>query len=466
MVEKKAEHGYETGRLNLPFVGHCTFGKQPPCLDWNAINADVAVVGIPYDMGTQYRAGARFGPRAIREASTLFSFGHNGAYDHEDDVVYLPGGKVRIIDVGDADIVHTDTMASLGNAEAAIRVILKAGALPVALGGDHSVHAACIKAFDSEPPVHIVHFDAHLDFVDQRHGVRYGHGSPLRRASEMKHVHGITHLGIRGVSSSNKSDYDAARAFGSKILSVRQIRRLGTDATLEEIPVFPRSVLAETIGFGLASAFVSLLIGFPVGYSLARLPPEKRRSRLIAVILPLTLSLVVVVFGWLVVLGRNGLLNSLLIGFGLIDRPHQLLFNRTAVLVVLVQQFLPFMILSVMSVVAQINPVLEQAAANLRANRFTTFRRVVLPLAMPGILSGLTLVFILTASAFITPRLIGGPRIQMIGSLIYQQVMTILNWPFAAAMAFILLIITLAVTWVANATLAVRLDSEKSGHAN
>jgi len=240
VVEKKAEHGYETGRLNLPFVGHCTFGKQPPCLDWNAINADVAVVGIPYDMGTQYRAGARFGPRAIREASTLFSFGHNGAYDHEDDVVYLSGGKVRIVDVGDADIVHTDTMLSLGNAEAAVRAILKAGALPVALGGDHSVHAACIKAFDAEPPVHIVHFDAHLDFVDQRHGVRYGHGSPLRRASEMKHVHGITHLGIRGVSSSNKSDYDSARAFGSKILSVRQIRRLGTDATLEEIPVFPR----------------------------------------------------------------------------------------------------------------------------------------------------------------------------------------------------------------------------------
>jgi putative spermidine/putrescine transport system permease protein len=142
------------------------------------------------------------------------------------------------------------------------------------------------------------------------------------------------------------------------------------------------------------------------------------------------------------------------------------LFNRTAVLVVLVQQFLPFMILSVMSVVAQINPVLEQAAANLRANRFVTFRRVVLPLAMPGILSGLTLVFILTASAFITPRLIGGPRIQMVGSLIYQQVLTILNWPFAAAMAFILLVITLAVTWLANVALAVRLESGKGGHAN
>jgi len=226
------------------------------------------------------------------------------------------------------------------------------------------------------------------------------------------------------------------------------------------------SVLAETIGFGLASAFVSLLIGFPVGYSLARLPPGRRRWRLIAVVLPLTLSLVVVVFGWLVILGRNGLLNSLMIGFGLIDRPNQLLFNRTAVLVVLVQQFLPFMILSVMSVVVQINPVLEQAAANLRANRFVTFRRVVLPLAIPGILSGLTLVFILTASAFITPRLIGGPRIQMVGSLIFQQVLTILNWPFAAAMAFVLLVITLAVTWIANVVLAVRLDSGKAGHAN
>jgi agmatinase len=236
----EAGHGYEGGRLNLPFVGHSTFGKQPPCLDWNAIDADVAVLGIPFDMGTQYRAGARFGPRSIRDASTLFSFGHSGAYDHEDGVVYLPRDRVKIVDIGDADIIHTDTVQSLGNAEAAVRAILKAGALPVSLGGDHSVHAACIKAFDEQEPVHIVHFDAHLDFVDERHGVRYGHGSPLRRASEMKHVRGITHLGIRGVSSSNKSDYDAARAFGSKILSVRQIRKLGSDAVLAEIPKVPR----------------------------------------------------------------------------------------------------------------------------------------------------------------------------------------------------------------------------------
>ncbi len=231
-----SENTYEKGRLNLPFVGHCTFAKQTPCLDWDAIDADVAVLGIPYDMGTQYRAGARFGPRAIREASTLFSFGHSGAYDHEDDVVYLPSEKVTIVDIGDADIIHTDTEQSHANAEFAMRKILKAGALPVALGGDHAVHIPCIRAFDDQEPVHIIHIDAHLDFVDERHGVRYGHGNPLRRASEMDHVTGFTQIGIRNVSSSNKSDYDAARAAGSDILSVRQVRELGTEGVLKRIP--------------------------------------------------------------------------------------------------------------------------------------------------------------------------------------------------------------------------------------
>ena len=231
-----SKNSYETGRLNLPFVGHCTFGKQPVCLDWDKIDADVAVLGAPFDMGTQYRAGARFGPRAIREASTLFSFGHGGAYDFEDDVVYLPVDKVRIVDMGDADIIHTDTIKSHANIEFGVRKILQAGAMPVVLGGDHSVHIPCIRAYDDQAPVHIIHIDAHLDFVDERHGVRYGHGNPLRRASEMKHVTGLTQMGIRNVSSSNKSDYDAARKAGSDILSVRDVRRLGTEGVLKRIP--------------------------------------------------------------------------------------------------------------------------------------------------------------------------------------------------------------------------------------
>lgn len=227
---------YESGRLDLPFVGHCTFAKSPVCLDWDRIDADVAILGAPNDMGTQWRSGARFGPRSIREASTLFSFGHAGAYDHEDDALYLTRDQVRMVDVGDADIVHTDMAASNANIESAVRKILANGAMPITLGGDHSIHAPVIQAFEGRGPIHIVHFDAHLDFVDERHGVRYGHGNPLRRASEMQHISGMTQLGIRNVSSSNRSDYDAARAAGSDILSVRDVRRLGTEAVLARIP--------------------------------------------------------------------------------------------------------------------------------------------------------------------------------------------------------------------------------------
>jgi len=230
-------HGYETGRLDLPFVGHCTFGKRPPVTDWTAIDADVAVLGVPFDMGTQWRSGARFGPRAIREASTLFSFGHAGAYDHEDDELYLPADRVRIVDVGDADIVHTDTARSHANTEIAVRHLLAAGALPVVLGGDHSINIPCIRAFSGHGPMHVVQIDAHLDFVDERHGVREGHGNPMRRAAEQAHVCGLTQLGIRNVSSTAKDGYEAARAMGSTILSVRQCRRLGAEALAARVPL-------------------------------------------------------------------------------------------------------------------------------------------------------------------------------------------------------------------------------------
>jgi agmatinase len=226
---------YDTGRLNLPFVGISTFGKRPYVADWSAIDADVAILGAPFDFGTQFRAGARFGPRAVREASTLFSFGHAGAYDHEDDCMYL-GPDVSIVDIGDADIVHTDTETSHANIETGVRAILAAGALPVTIGGDHSINIPCIRAFVDQGPIHILQIDAHLDFVDVRHGVRHGHGNPMRRAAEKDYVTGITALGIRNVSSTTKEGYDAARAMGDDILSVRQVRKLGPQATAARVP--------------------------------------------------------------------------------------------------------------------------------------------------------------------------------------------------------------------------------------
>ena len=231
-------HGYETGRLNLPFVGIPTFAKAPLELDWTKIDADVAILGAPFDFGTQWRSGARFGPRGIREASTLFSFGHAGAYDHEDDAIYLH--NVRIVDIGDADIIHTDTMASHANIEEGVRSILKAGAMPVVLGGDHSVNIPCIAAFSQEAPVHVVQIDAHLDFVDERHGVRCGHGNPMRRAAERPWVTGLSQIGIRNVSSTAREGYEDARRMGSDIVSVRAFRAMGGAAMLERVPAGAR----------------------------------------------------------------------------------------------------------------------------------------------------------------------------------------------------------------------------------
>jgi len=240
-------HGYEAGRLNLPFVGICTFGKYPYVEDWDAINADVAVMGAPFDFGAQFRSGARMGPRGIREASTLFSFGHAGAYDFEDDVTYLDPAKVRVVDIGDADIIHTDTLQSHANIEHGVRKMLAAGALPVVMGGDHSVNIPCINAFDDQEPIHVVQIDAHLDFVDERHGVRFGHGNPMRRAAEKPYVTGLSQIGIRNVSSTAREGYVDARTMGSDIQSVRHVRAMGTQAMLDRIPEGARYYLTIDI---------------------------------------------------------------------------------------------------------------------------------------------------------------------------------------------------------------------------
>ena len=240
-------NNYDQGRLNLPFVGICTFGKYPYINDWDSINADVAVMGAPFDFGSQFRTGSRMGPRGIREASTLFSFGHAGAYDFEDDITYLPSDTTRIVDIGDADIIHTDTIKSHANIKFGVQKILAAKAIPVVMGGDHSINIPCIDAFKNEDPIHVIQIDAHLDFVDERHGVRYGHGNPMRRASEKEYVSGLTQIGIRNVSSTAKDGYIDAREKGSKIFSVRHLRQMGINKILNEIPKNKRYYLTIDI---------------------------------------------------------------------------------------------------------------------------------------------------------------------------------------------------------------------------
>ena len=229
------EHNYKKGRLNLPFVGICTFGKYPYQPDWDKIEADIAILGAPFDCGSQWRSGSRMGPRGVREASTLYSFGHDGAYDHEDDIVYLKSDSI-IIDIGDADIIHTDTLSSHLNIEYGVRKILSSNAIPIVIGGDHSVNIPCINAFSDSEPFHLIQIDAHLDFVDERHGVKYGHGNPMRRAAEKSYVSGLTQIGIRNVSSTAKEGYEDAKKMGSNIISVRQFRELGVSKIINQIP--------------------------------------------------------------------------------------------------------------------------------------------------------------------------------------------------------------------------------------
>jgi agmatinase len=175
------------------------------------------------------------GPRGIREGSTLYSFGLNGAYDIEKDITYL-GPRWKVVDCGDVDMVHGDMMQCHENTEEAIRKIVSKGAMPVVLGGDHSITIPVGKALEELGPFHVIQIDAHLDWADHRSGQRYGHESCIRRLSEMDHVQKIFQFGIRGISSSLKEDVDAAREYGSVILSPRQIRKMGIERMIELLP--------------------------------------------------------------------------------------------------------------------------------------------------------------------------------------------------------------------------------------
>lgn len=223
-------------QANLPFVGIPSFGKVPIVTDLEALDADVAVVGAPYDLSTQARSGARFGPRGIRLASTIYGLRTVSYYDSELDEVMLEG--VSMVDCGDVDMVHARPDLCLRNIEATLRTIVARGALPVVLGGDHAITIPVVRAFDDAalPDLCVVQIDAHLDFVDERFGIREGQGNVMRRLSEMPHVKHIAQIGIRGPGSSDSSDFDDARRFGSVIVGPRELRRVGVDEVVRRIP--------------------------------------------------------------------------------------------------------------------------------------------------------------------------------------------------------------------------------------
>jgi agmatinase len=227
-------------RLDLPFTGIATFAKVPLHEDLATVDADVAILGAPYDLGTQVRSGSRLGPRAIRNASTIYGLRSVRYYDSEFDKVYLDG--VRVVDCGDVDMVHARPELCLANVEAAVGTLLDRNVLPVVLGGDHSVPIPIMRAIcdRTSDPICVVQIDAHLDFVDERFGVREGHGNVMRRIAEMDAVTGLAQIGIRGPGSSDPEDFEAARRMGSTIVGPRELRRIGVDAVVDRIPDAPK----------------------------------------------------------------------------------------------------------------------------------------------------------------------------------------------------------------------------------
>jgi ABC-type spermidine/putrescine transport system permease subunit I len=191
--------------------------------------------------------------------------------------------------------------------------------------------------------------------------------------------------------------------------------------------------------------FFCLLLGYPLGFLIATTTPFWATMGFIFVLLPLWTSVLVRTYAWMVLLGRNGVFNRLLMDGGVIADPLPLLHNLTGVLIGMVHVLLPYMVLPIYGAVKRLDPAIVAAAEGLGASSWRIFWRIYLPLTLNGIFAGAVIVFVLSLGFFITPALLGGGRVMMIAVLIEQQVRETLNWPFAAALSAVLLTATLAV---------------------
>jgi len=196
----------------------------------------------------------------------------------------------------------------------------------------------------------------------------------------------------------------------------------------------------RTALMSLAVTVVCILLGVPETIILSRMRPAWQGAFFVVILGPLLISVVVRTLGWSILLAREGFINNALSSLGLVDRPVQLMFSMTGVIIVLTHVMLPFVVISVWSTLQKLDAQVAHAARSLGAGPFTTFRRIILPQLLPGILSGAIIVFTLSASAFATPALIGGRRVKVVTTAIYDEFLSSLNWPLGAAVAVLLLI--------------------------
>lgn len=210
------------------------------------------------------------------------------------------------------------------------------------------------------------------------------------------------------------------------------------------------NVLLRTVKVAVICTIACLIMGFPLAYVLARMTSPRKNLLIMLVVLPLFVGNAVRAAGWMTAFGSKGALNASLMGLGLIDQPLEIMFTENAVLIGIVAVNLPFMVLTLQSVIEGIPRHVEEAAFSLGAGPMAMFRRVLWPLALPGILAGTILTFILAMNAYATPVLLGGPKFQMMGPLVYGQFAQQNNWPFGGAISFILMTATILLTVAAH----------------
>ncbi len=204
-------------------------------------------------------------------------------------------------------------------------------------------------------------------------------------------------------------------------------------------------IFGRTFMIALVTTVIAALIGTPQAYFMLRMHPFWRSVMILVVLGPLLISVVVRTLGWAILLGNNGVINEALSNLGLIERPIKMMYTSGGIVLALVHVMVPFMILAVWAALQRQDPATEKAAESLGAGPFTVFRRIVLPQAMPGVLSGSLIVFSLSASAFATPAILGGRRVKVASTTVYDEFLNTLNWPLGAAIAMILLIAVLAI---------------------
>jgi putative spermidine/putrescine transport system permease protein len=203
-------------------------------------------------------------------------------------------------------------------------------------------------------------------------------------------------------------------------------------------------VLADTLWLGALTTVVALLLGYPLAYHLALTRSRWKPLLIVFILSPLLVGIVIRCYGWMILLADRGLINETLAQNGWITKPLPLMYNKFGVTIALVHVFLPFMVLSLTGVLKRIEPQLIEASQTLGASPRRAFFEVTLPLSLPGILAGSLLVFSLAISSFVVPILVGGFKVHVLPMVVYEQVLSVFDWPFGAANAFVLLVISVA----------------------